>query len=252
MIKVENLSKIFRNGTQKEVFAVNDVSFTVSDGEILGLLGPNGAGKTTMLRMLSTILKPTSGTAIVNGFSVTSKQDEVRNSIGFLTGGTKLYDMLTARETFYYFGRLYNLSELELQNRIENIVQILGIDKYLDKRVSRLSDGMRQKVSIGRTIIHNPMTLILDEPLIGLDILARRAVTHLIQSSKKQGKSVILATHIMSEAEEMCDRIAVMYDGKILDIGMTAELKEKYDMDNLEDVFIELVRRNDEEICSYT
>ncbi len=247
MIETENLTKIFRKGEKNEVIAVNNASFTVNDGEVFGLLGPNGAGKTTTLRMISTILRPTSGTAIVEGYNVTKEPDMVRKSIGFLTGQTKLYDRLTTRETLFYFGRLYNIPEEEIKGRIEEIASMLELNDALNSRVSTLSDGMKQKLSIGRAIIHTPKALVLDEPLTGLDILARRSVNEFIKYSKEQGKSVLFSTHVMSEAEEMCDRVAIIYKGKILDMGKKEELKEKYGKTTLEETFIELMRREDEE-----
>ncbi len=247
MIETENLTKIFRKGEKNEVIAVNNASFTVNDSEVFGLLGPNGAGKTTTLRMISTILRPTSGTAIVEGYNVTKEPAKVRKSIGFLTGETKLYDRLTTRETLFYFGRLYNIPEEDIEGRIEEIVSMLGLNDVLNRRVSTLSDGMKQKVSIGRAIIHNPKALVLDEPLTGLDILARRSVNEFIKSSKEQGKSVLFSTHVMSEAEEICDRVGIIYKGKILNMGKNEELKEKYGKTTLEETFIELMRREDEE-----
>lgn len=246
MIEIENLTKIFKKGEKKEVIAVNNASFTVNDGEVFGLLGPNGAGKTTTLRMISTILKPTSGTAMIEGYNVTKEPDKVRKSVGFLTGETKLYDRLTARETLFYFGRLYNIPDGKNKGRIEEIASMLELKDALNKRVSTLSDGMKQKVSIGRATIHNPKVLVLDEPLTGLDILARRSITDFIKSSKEQGKSVIFSTHVMTEAEEMCDRVAIIYKGKILDIGKKDELKERYGKTTLEEIFIALMRREDE------
>ncbi|MCD5383497.1 ATP-binding cassette domain-containing protein [candidate division WOR-3 bacterium] len=246
MIEIENLTKIFKKGEKNEVIAVNNASFTVNDGEVFGLLGPNGAGKTTTLRMISTILKPTSGTAMIEGYNVTKEPDKVRKSVGFLTGETKLYDRLTARETLFYFGRLYNIPDGKIKGRIEEIASMLELKDALNKRVSTLSDGMKQKVSIGRAIIHNPKVLVLDEPLTGLDILARRAITDFIKSSKEQEKSIIFSTHVMTEAEEMCDRVAIIYKGKILDIGKKDELKERYGKTTLEEIFIALMRREDE------
>ncbi|GAI55487.1 unnamed protein product, partial [marine sediment metagenome] len=155
MIEIKNLTKIFNKGKKNEVPAIDDANFSVNNGEIFGLLGPNGAGKTTTLRMIATILKPTSGTAIVEGHSVISEPEKVRKNIGFLTGETKLYDRLTVKETLNYFGELYNVDETELTKRIEELLKMLELDDAKDKRLADLSDGMKQKVSLGRTIIHN-------------------------------------------------------------------------------------------------
>jgi sodium transport system ATP-binding protein len=246
MIEIKHLTKIFNKGEKNEVIAVNSINFTINDGEIFGLLGPNGAGKTTTLRMLSTILKPTSGTAIVEGYNIQEEPAQVRKVIGFLTGETKLYNRLTPRETFFYFGKLYNIEEIKIKKRIEEITTMLELKEVLDRRVGTLSDGMKQKVSIGRTIIHNPKVFILDEPLTGLDILARKTVAEFIKNSKKQGKLVLFSTHVMSEAEELCDRIAFIYKSEVLDIGKKEELKEKYKKTTLEEAFIELMRQKNE------
>lgn len=242
MIESKGLTKIFNKGKKNEVTAVDDANFSVNNGEIFGLLGPNGAGKTTTLRMIATILKPTSGTAIVEGHSVIKEPQRVRKNIGFLTGDTKLYDRLTVKETFDYFGRLYNVDETELTKRIEELLMMLELNEAKDKRIAELSDGMKQKVSLGRTIIHNPNNLILDEPLTGLDILARRVVTNFIKDAKKQSNCIIFSTHVMSEAEELCDRIAIINRGRILSIGEKELLKKKYKCTTLEEVFIQLTR----------
>jgi sodium transport system ATP-binding protein len=166
--------------------------------------------------------------------------DKVRRSIGFLTGETKLYDRLTVHETLNYFGSLYNIETEKLKKRIDDVLIMFNLYEVKDKRIAELSDGVKQKVSLGRTIIHNPKNLVLDEPLTGLDILARREVTNLIKEAKRRNNCIIFSTHVMSEAEELCDRIAIINKGTILDIGAKEELKIKHRVATLEEVFIHL------------
>ena len=251
MIEIKKLTKIFNKGKRNEVIAVDNAKFSVNNGEIFGLLGPNGAGKTTTLRIIATILKPTLGTVNVDGFDIIEEANKVRKNIGFLTGETKLYDRLTVKETFTYFGRLYNIDEVELDKRVEELIMMFELNEARNKRISDLSDGMKQKVSLGRTIIHNPKNLILDEPLTGLDILARREVTNFIKSVKKQGTCIIFSTHVMSEAEELCDRIAIINKGKILCVGEKEKLKIENKCTTLEEVFIQLIRSKDEKSNSH-
>jgi sodium transport system ATP-binding protein len=246
MVEIKNLTKIFNKNKKTQVIAIDDANLKVNNGEIFGLLGPNGAGKTTTLRMIATILKPTSGTAIIDNYSVIKEPANVRKNIGFLTGETRLYDRLTVKETFNYFGKLYSVDETKLAKRVEELLTMFKLNQAKDKRIAELSDGMRQKVSLSRTIIHNPKNLILDEPLTGLDILARRAVTNFIKTAKSKNICVIFSTHVMSEAEELCDRIAIINKGKILSTGGKEELKKKYSCATLEEVFIQLIRSQDE------
>jgi len=246
VIEVIDLTKIFNKSKRNEVVAVDNTNFSVQNGECFGLLGPNGAGKTTTLRMIATILKPTSGTAIIDNYSVIKEPANVRKNIGFLTGETRLYDRLTVKETFNYFGKLYSVDETKLAKRIEELLTMFELKQAKNKRLADLSDGMKQKVSLGRTIIHSPKNLILDEPLTGLDILARRAVTNFIKKAKNQNNCIIFSTHVMSEAEELCDRVAIINKGKILNIGEKEELKKRCGVGTLEEVFIQLIGRQDE------
>jgi len=245
-IEIKNLTKIYKKRGGKEVIAINDLNFTVNKGEIFGLLGPNGAGKTTTLRIISTILKPTSGDVVVEGVSVTEDPDGIKKIVGFLTGETRLYERLTPRETFYYFGRLYNMKDNEIEERIKNINLILKLEDIMDRRISELSDGMKQKVSIGRTIIHNPEVFILDEPLTGLDIFARRSVAKFIRRSKSEGKTILLSTHVMSEVEELCDSVGFLYKGKLLEVGGKEEIKKRYECDTIEKIFMDLISDKEE------
>ncbi|MCK4245823.1 ATP-binding cassette domain-containing protein, partial [Candidatus Bipolaricaulota bacterium] len=196
MVEVRNLVKLFK--TRKgELRAVDDLSFTCYGGEIFGLLGPNGAGKTTTLRMLATILTPSSGSVMVAGFDTKALPDRVREQIGFLATETGLYDRFTAQETLRFFGRINRLTEAEIEERIERILNMLGLTALAGRRVGTFSNGEKQKLSLARSIIHNPPVLIFDEPTFGLDVMAARAVIEAIQLFREQGHTIILSTHIM-------------------------------------------------------
>jgi sodium transport system ATP-binding protein len=236
LIEVFNLKKYF--GVTK---AVDGVNFTVERGEIFGLLGPNGAGKTTTLRMLATILQPTEGDASINGYSICRDPQQVRRQLGVLAEQTGLYDRLTAEENVRYFASLRRLPESVINHRIAELFPKLGIDKYAHKRAVQLSKGMKQKVAIAIAIIHDPPVMIFDEPTSGLDVIAAREVREFINSCKRSDKSLILSTHIMSEAEKLCDRIAIINGGKIIAMGTFAELQRRSGERELEEIFVKLV-----------
>jgi len=241
MIDVKNISKIFTDPKQGPIKAVDGVSFSCRPGQIFGLLGPNGAGKTTMLRMIATILAPTAGTAAVNGHDVTADPDGVRASIGFLTGDTGLYDRMTARETLQYFGGLYGMERPAVDERIGALSGRFAMDAFLDQRVAKLSSGMKQKVSLARTVIHDPPVLVLDEPTTGLDIMTTRNIIRFIRQCRDQGRCVLFSTHIMHEAETLCDEIAFIDQGKLLAQGTAAALKQQFKQDDLEELFVGLM-----------
>lgn len=243
MIQVKNLTKVFYDRKRGKVTAVNDVNFHCQRGEIFGLLGPNGAGKTTTLRILATMMKPTSGEVRVNGFHVVRAAHQVRKSIGFLSGETGLYDRFTPRETVSFFGKIYGLTGQEIDQRMTRIFQILGIESFQDVRVDRLSTGMKQKLSIARAIIHDPPILILDEPTVGLDVITARVVIEYIREFKKQGKCIIFSTHQMHEAEKLCDEIAVIHLGNLLSAGTLAELQKRFPVGDMEEIFFNLIEK---------
>ena len=240
-ILAQGLTKIFVDRSRGQVAAARDISFVCRPGEVFGLLGPNGAGKTTTLRMLSTVLRPTSGTAIIAGHVVAGDPLGVRRSIGFLSGNTGLYARLTPRETLKYFGRLHRIPADILDRRIEELLDLFDIRRHADMRCERLSTGTRQKTSIARAIIHDPPVLILDEPTLGLDILVASALVRFIAECRSRGKCVIFSTHILSEAEKLCDRIGVIHGGEIRAVGTLEELRSRTGKHFLEDVFIALV-----------
>ena len=241
MVQAKSLKKIFYDGKRGDVLAANDLSFECRPGTVFGLLGRNGAGKTTTLRMLATILVPSSGTAIVDGYDIIQEPGKVREKIGFLSGDTKLYDRLTGRETLRYFGRLAGMGDETLKARIEELRGKFDLADVLDLKVGKMSTGMKQKISVARVIIHDPSVLILDEPTVGLDVVNARATFDLIREWKSDGKTIIFSTHIMTEAERLCDELGIIEKGKLLAHGTPAELVKNHGGVDLEDVFIRLV-----------
>jgi sodium transport system ATP-binding protein len=241
MIEARQLAKVFRDKKRGEIRAVDNVSFRCQPGEIFGLLGVNGAGKTTCLRLLATLLQPTSGTADVNGYDIVAEPEKVRANIGFLSTATALYGRLTAREMVEYFGRLHGLGREELRGRIDTLFATLDMNEFRDGRCDKLSTGMKQKVSIARTLVHDPPVMIFDEPTHGLDVLTARTVIQFIRDCRARGKTVIFSTHVMSEVEKLCDTIAIIHNGRIMAEGTLAQLRERAGRHDLEEVFIQLV-----------
>ena len=241
MIEAQQLTKQFQDRKRGAVRAVDEVSFRCEPGQIYGLLGVNGAGKTTTLRLLATILKPTGGTAVVAGWDIRRDPQKVRASVGFLSTATALYGRLTAREVIEYFGRLNDLEGSKLKARVEELLLLLGIGEFAHKRCDKLSTGMKQKVSIARTIVHDPPVMIFDEPTLGLDVLSARGIVQFIRECRARGKTVIFSSHVMSEVEKLCDRIGVIHDGKLLAEGTLAELKARTGQTDMEEIFISVV-----------
>jgi sodium transport system ATP-binding protein len=252
MIEVDRLSKSFVDLKRGAIAALADATFSVYPGEVFGLLGPNGAGKTTCLRILSTVLRPTAGRALVAGYNVATQSAEVRRSIGFMSGNTGIYDRMTAWELVEYYGRLYGLPEDQLQERLDRIFTTLQMNEIRDVLGSKMSTGMKQKVSIARTIVHDPPVLIFDEPTSGLDVLVARAVLKTIEYLRDQGKCIIFSTHIMREVEKLCQRIAVIHRGRILAQGTLAELIVEYNQPDVEELFFELIQRHDQSLAEST
>jgi len=217
------------------------VSFSVAPGMIYGLLGANGAGKTTTLRMLATLLRPTSGTARVAGFDVAREPDRVRAAVGFLATTTALYARLTAREMIQYFGRLNGLGEADLRSRVALLADQLDMHEFLDRRCEKLSTGMKQKTSVARMLVHDPQVMIFDEPTLGLDVMAARAIVQFVRDCRARGKTVIYSTHVMGEAEKLCDRVGIIHAGSIRAEGTVAELLARTGERDLEDAFVRVV-----------
>lgn len=245
MIHVENLSKSFLDLRRGAITALDRVSFDVQPGEIYGLLGPNGAGKTTCLRILSTVLQPTGGCATIAGFDVATHPAEVRASIGFMSGNTGIYDRMTAWELVEYYGRLYGMPETRLQSRLDELFTTLQMNDFRDVLGAKMSTGMRQKVSIARTIIHDPPVMIFDEPTSGLDVLVARKLIEKIAWLKEQGKCIIFSTHIMREVEKLCDTVAIIHKGRILADGSVTDLQKRYGQPDMEELFFDLISRHE-------
>ncbi len=240
-VEVVDLAKTFYDESRGEVKAVEGVTFACRPGEVFGLLGANGAGKTTTLRMLSTILKPTAGTARIMGHDVLGAPEEVRRSLGFYSASTALYPRLTARETLEFFAAINGYPGERLQERVRALVERFGIGAYQNARVEKLSTGMKQKVSIARTVAHDPPVLIFDEPTVGLDVMNALEMVQVIRELRGEGKTIIFSSHIMSEVEKLCDRIGVIHRGRLLALGTLAELRDATGKHYLEDVFVQLV-----------
>lgn len=236
MIEVKNLTKSFG-----EVKAVRDVSFTAPDGKITGLLGPNGAGKTTTLRMLYTLLEPDSGSILIDGLNPHEHALEVKRKLGVVPDSRGLYTRLSARENIRYFGKLHGMAAAELDARIDELSEILGMQKFIDRRTEGFSQGQRVKVAIARAVVHSPQTILLDEPTNGLDVMTTRALRHYLLDLKKAGHCVVLSTHIMQEVAALCDHIIIIADGQIAAAGNAGELLQQSGCETLENAFVNLI-----------
>lgn len=241
MIVTQGLTKRFVDNKGGTVVAVEDLSLKAHPGRVFGLLGCNGAGKTTTLRMLSTVLTPSAGTASVDGLDVMKEPGAVRARIGFLSTSTALYGRLTARETLAYFGGLYGLKGADLKRRLDETIGRLEIEPFADRLCDKLSTGQKQRVSIARATLHDPPVLFFDEPTAGLDVVASQAVLEFIEASRDRGKTVVFSTHIMSEVERLCDDVAVIHDGRLVGQGTAEELKVRTGEATLEGAFLKLV-----------
>ena len=246
MIHVRHLTKHYSDFKRGKIYALQGVSFDALPGQIYGLLGPNGAGKTTVLRILSTVLQPSRGTATVNGYDVVTQASQVRRQNGFMSANTAVYDRMTAWEMVEYFGRLYGIAQEPLRERMEELFTRLQMNEIRDVLGAKMSTGMKQKVSIARAIVHDPPVLIFDEATSGLDVLVARALLKTVAELRDHGKCVVFSTHIMREAEKLCDRIAIMHRGHILAEGTLPELRETHREQDLEELFFRLIQDHDE------
>jgi sodium transport system ATP-binding protein len=246
VIHARHLTKTYSDLRRGQFVALARLSFDARPGQIYGLLGPNGAGKTTALRILSTVLRPTSGTATVNGFDVGTQPSLVRRQIGFVSANTAVYDRMTAWEMVEYFGRLHGMNEEALRGRMEELFRRLQMNEIRDLLGSKMSTGMKQKVSIARAIVHDPPVVIFDEATVGLDVLVARALLKTVAELREQGKCIVFSTHIMREAEKLCDRIAIMHRGSILAEGGLEELRDRHHERELEELFFQLITQHDE------
>jgi ABC-2 type transport system ATP-binding protein len=237
-IDTVGLTKKFNSFT-----AVDHLDLNVLKGEIYGFLGPNGAGKSTTIRMLCTLLSPTSGTARVDGFDVVRQANDVRERIGLVSEKLIMYPRLTALENLMFFGSLYGIDRDILRKKSEELLEMVKLTQFKDKLVGGFSSGMRQRVNVIRAVLHDPEILFLDEPTTGLDPQSTRFVRDLVKELKQRGHTIILTTHIMEEADELSDRVCIIDNGKVMAIDTPQELKNKYSTDSLLDVFLELTGR---------
>ncbi len=246
-VRTRSLSKVFYDDSRGEVQAVDRVDLACDRGEILGLLGANGAGKTTVLRILSTVLQPTAGQAWIMGHEVREAPEQVRSKLGFYSASTALYPKISPRETLRFFAKVNRYPRKQVTDRVEELVHRFGLEEYADTRVEKLSSGMKQKVSIARTVVHDPPVLIFDEPTVALDVLNAIELRDIISGLRDEGKAILFSTHIMSEAEQLCDRIAIIHHGKILATGTLEELRATTGLRYLEEIFVHYARIRDPE-----
>jgi len=254
IIRIENLSKTYLSKERKKgrrgktkVQALDDVSLSIDDGEVFGLLGPNGAGKTTLIKCLTTLLLPTSGSAWINGYDVLHQEDFVRASIGcMLMGDRGLYWKLTGRENLDYFGALYHVPREVRRKRIEDLITLLKLNDFVDRTVETYSAGQRMILAFAKALVNDAPILILDEPTVTMDVPTARELRHIVKELNRQGKTILYTTHLMHEAEELCERVAIIDHGKIIALGTTADLKASIateDVVQLEGIFPELTIR---------
>lgn len=244
MIKVENLKKKFiryeNKKIKKEFYADNGITFEANDGEIIGILGPNGAGKTTLLRMIAGILEPTEGSIKFDNLNYKNNEIEIKQSIAYLSGNTKLYDTLSPYELLKMCSDIYGVQKEEAEKRIEEITKILKMENFLYNKIGHLSTGQTQKVNIARCLVHNPKYYILDEATTGLDIISSQIILDFMKQEKAKGKTILYSTHYMEEAEILCDKIYMMHKGEFIAYGSCEELKNNYNTNSLRDIFIKL------------
>lgn len=249
MIEIIDVTKQFQNKKQY-ITALKQVSLTIHEGEVIGLLGENGAGKTTLLRIIATLLEPTLGNVRVAGYDAIQQSDEVKKRLGVLFGSeTGLYDRLTTRENLEYFGSLYGLGKHEIKIRIEKLVKMFGMRDYLDRKVEGFSKGMRQKVAIARTLLHDPDIVLFDEPTTGLDITSSNTFRQLVKQLKQEGKTIIFSSHIVEEVTMLCDRVAMIHKGEVVYDGTLEQLYIEENSQDLNYIFMSrLVRGGNEDV----
>lgn len=242
IIQIKNLTKIFQN--RRTIIAVKDVSFDVIKGEIFGILGPNGAGKTTLIRMLTTLMKPTSGTAIIAGYDIEKDPDKIRNLIGVCPQNSTIDNQLTAWENLDFYAKLFNMPDKDREDRIKQALEIANLVDRANIPVQTFSGGMRRKLEIARAFLHKPLILFLDEPTIALDPESRRAVWQQIRTLNSEGVTIIMTTHYMDEAEKLCDRVAFINGGKLIAIDSPENLKKSLPAGDLIEVVIDKVEES--------
>ncbi len=241
MIEARQLTKTFTDKKRGVITAVENVTFTCQPGRIYGLLGANGAGKTTTLRMLATLLRPSSGSATIAGHDIATAPEQVRANVGFLAASTALYGRLSAREMIAYFGRLNGMPDDAIRARIQVLADELGMHDFLDRRCDKFSTGMKQKTSIARTLVHDPAVMIFDEPTLGLDVMTARSIVRFVRDCRARGKTVIYSTHVMSEVEKLCDTIGIIHNGRLVAEGSLEQLRAKFGEQDMEEIFVKAV-----------
>jgi len=251
MLEVKNVYKEFirvnKDKTKEKFYADNDISFNLDKGITLGILGPNGAGKTTLLRMLAGIMEPTKGSITYNGKSFKDNEIDLKRDIAYLSGNTKLYQSFTPYELLMLCGEFYDVDENTCKKRIDELSKNLEMESFINKRISTLSTGQQQRVNIARCLIHNPSYYILDEATSGLDIIASQIILDFIKRERDNGKSIIYSTHYMEEAENICDYIIMINEGKIIMTGTSEEINQKMKTTNLRDAFMKLIKGENHE-----
>jgi len=256
MIEVRDLKKTFRAGRQqrrqpgrgrgeKYIRAVDGITFRCEPGRIFTLLGPNGAGKTTTLRLIATLLKPVSGSIHIDGIDVVRDPMAARRKLGFLTGSTRLYDRLTPHELVKYYADLHRVDRAVFRKRRDDLFSMLDMHEFAHTRIGKLSTGMKQKVSIARTMIHDPQVMVFDEPTVGLDVITSRAIVTLIRQVRDEGKTVIFSTHIMGEVSRLSDDLAVLHRGRLCYNGTYADFAGRMQSATLEEEFIRVLQETD-------
>lgn len=245
MITIKNVTKKFIKTNKKkerlEFTAVNDLSFDVKEGEILGILGPNGAGKTTLLRMIAGIMTPNKGSITIDDLTYEKNETDIKKMIAYLSGNTKIYGTISPYELLKMCAEIYDVPSNEIDTRIKEISKILNMDSFLYNRIEKLSTGQTQRVNIARCLVHNPKYYILDEATSGLDIITSQIILNFIKSEKEKGKTILYSTHYMEEAENICDMIIMINKGKIIATGTPEQIKKETKTTNLRDAFFALV-----------
>ncbi len=240
MVEVEQLVKVFPTTIGGEKRAVDGLSFRVERGEIYGLLGPNGAGKTTTLRMLGGLITPSDGVVRLNGFDVRERPDDVKRSVGYLTASTGLYQRLSPRELLHFFGELHGMDRGAIERRVDELIGWLDMKSFADLRCGGLSTGQKQRTSIARALVADPPILILDEPTLGLDVMTNRIILDFIRAEGARGKTILLSTHYLDEAETICHRFGLIYEGRLMAEGNMEQLRAASGKTRLSEIFLKL------------
>ncbi len=243
MISIQNVTKKFG-----EFVAVDNLNLEIKSGEFFGFLGPNGAGKTTTIKMITGLYAPTAGKIFINGFDIQKNPVEAKSTIGYIPDEPFLYDKLTGIEFLYFSGGLYNIDKQTLKSRIDETIELLELGEWIYKLTEEFSRGMRQRIAIASALLHNPKVIVIDEPIVGLDPVSASIVKKILRQKANEGASIFMSTHLLSIAEELCDRIAIIKNGKLIfesDAVMLKELKESHD-GRLESLFIELMKEEKE------